>query len=69
MVLAEIKQDGNYHVRRVDADPKIHSHLEDLGFVPGAPIKVISRSGKNIIVKVKGTRIALSTELAQAITV
>lgn len=69
MVLSEIKRDGVYHVRRVHADPKVHSHLEDLGFVPGAPISVVSHSGKNIIVKVKGTRIALSLELAQAITV
>ncbi len=69
MVLSEIKQDGTYHIRRVKADPKIHSHLEDLGFVPGAPITVVSHSGKNIIVNVKNTRIALSLELAQAIIV
>ena len=69
MVLAEIKQDGKYHVKRIVGDAKLHAHLEDLGFVPGAPISVISHSGKNIIVNVKGSRVAIGYDLAQSITV
>jgi ferrous iron transport protein A len=69
MVLAEIKQDGKYHVKRITGDAKLHAHLEDLGFVPGAPITVVSRSGKNTIVNVKGSRVAIGYDLARAIMV
>lgn len=69
MVLAEIQQEGKYHVRKIDGDPKLCSHLEDMGFVPGAPITVVSYSGKNIIVEVKGTRVGIGYDLAQAITI
>ncbi len=69
MVLAEIKQDGQYHVKRIVGDAKLHAHLEDLGFVPGAPITVVSHSGRNIIVNVKGSRVAVGYDLAQSITV
>ena len=69
MVLAEIQQEGKYHVRKIDGDQKLRSHLEDMGFVPGAPITVVSHSGKNIIVMVKGTRVDIGYDLAQAITV
>ena len=42
---------------------------ECLGFVPGEQIVVVSRIGGNLIVNVKGSRVALSSELAKHITV
>ena len=47
----------------------MRSHLEDIGFVPGSVIKVVSSIGENLIVDVKGSRIALSGELARKIMV
>ena len=61
MVLSEVRNNGIYHVRQL--------HLENLGFVPGEQIVVVSRIGGNLIVNVKGSRVALSSELAKHITV
>ena len=39
-------------------------HLENLGFVEGSNITVVSVSGGNVIVNVKESRIAISKEMA-----
>lgn len=44
-------------------------HLEDLGFVAGGPVTVISALGGNLIVNVKDSRIAISREMAGKIMV
>lgn len=70
MVLSEVRKNGIYHVRQLhDGAGGIHRHLENLGFVPGEQIVVVSRIGGNLIVNVKGSRVALSSELAKHITV
>lgn len=69
MVLSEVKKNGVYHVKQLRAYGDVHRHLEDLGFLPGESIMVISRIGGNLIVNVKGSRVALSAELAKHITV
>ena len=69
MVLSEIKKNGIYHVKQLHGAGDIHRHLENLGFVPGEEISVVSRIGGNLIVNVKGSRVALSSELAKHITV
>ena len=70
MVLSEVRKNGIYHVRQLhDGAGDIHRHLENLGFVPGEQIVVVSRIGGNLIVNVKGSRVALSSELAKHITV
>ena len=68
MVLSEVRNNGIYHVRQLhDGAGDIHRHLENLGFVPGEQIVVVSRIGGNL--NVKGSRVALSSELAKHITV
>lgn len=71
MVLSDVKKTGLYHVKALHADGAgdIHRHLENLGFVPGERITVVSRISGNLIVSVKGSRVALSSELAQHIIV
>ena len=44
-------------------------HIEDLGFVPGGTVVVVSAMGGNIIVKVKDARVAVSEEMARRIMV
>ena len=64
MVLSEVRNNGIYHVRQLhDGAGDIHRHLENLGFVPGEQIVVVSRIGGNLIVNVKGSRVALSSSL------
>ena len=49
--------------------PEVRQHLADMGFNVGSKIQVLTKSGENVIVKIKGTRIALSKELANKIMV
>ena len=70
MVLSEVRNNGIYHVRQLhDGAGDIHRHLENLGFVPGEQIVVVSRIGGNLIVNVKEARVAVSKEMAQKIMI
>lgn len=69
VVLSDVKKNGVYHVKQLHALGDAHRHLENLGFVPGEAITVISRIGGSLIVNVKGSRVALSSELAKNIVV
>mgnify|MGYP002524544330 CR=1 FL=1 len=56
-------------VRKVSGSPEVRKHLEDLGFVAGGPVTVVSSLGGNIIVKVKESRVAISEEMARKIMI
>lgn len=56
-------------VKRVSGSPEVKKHLEDLGFVPGQYISVVSELGGNLIVKVKESRIAIDKLMACKILV
>lgn len=43
--------------------------LENLGFVPGTAVSVVSEIGGNVIVSVKDTRVAISRAMANKIFV
>lgn len=65
--LAEPGEEALIH--KVGGSPEIKKHLEDLGFVAGGTVTVISALGGNIIVKVKESRVAISEEMARKIMV
>lgn len=44
-------------------------HLSNLGFVEGAKLMIISEHGGNLIVKVKGSRVAIGKDIAKKIIV
>ena len=46
-----------------------YRHLENLGFVEGAIISVVSENNGNLIVKVKDSRVAIGHDIASAIMV
>ena len=56
-------------IKRVGGNPEVKKHLEDLGFVVGAVVTIVSRTGGNVIVNVKESRIAISSEMAQKIMI
>ena len=56
-------------VKKIDGRPEVKKHLENLGFVVGTEVSVITEQHGNIIVKVKDTRIAVSKEMANKIFV
>ena len=53
----------------IKGKPEVKRHLEDLGFVVGCPVKVISSISGNLIVSVKDSRVALDKILANKIMV
>ncbi len=56
-------------IRRIGGSPEVKKHLEDLGFNVGGEVSVVSTLGGNLIVKVKESRIAVSSELAKRIMI
>ena len=56
-------------IKRVGGSPEMKKHLEDLGFVTGGRVTIVSEMAGNLIVNVKETRIAVSREMAQKILV
>ena len=56
-------------VRKIGGLPEVKKHLENLGFIPGSAVSVISKTGGNLIVKVKESRIAVSEAMARKIMV
>lgn len=56
-------------ITRVTGKPETRRHLEDLGLVSGARVIPISQIGGNLILGVKGSRLAISREMAQKIIV
>jgi len=56
-------------IKKVGGNPGVKKHLENLGFVAGGGVIVISTIGGNLIVNVKESRVAISKEMAQKIMV
>lgn len=56
-------------IRKVGGSPEMKKHLEDLGFVVGGRVTVVSTIGGNLIVNVKESRVAVSREMAARIMV
>ncbi len=54
-------------IKRLQGDLKSKQHLENLGFVVGSNIRIISKIGENFIIRVKDSRVAVSRELASKI--
>ena len=55
-------------IHKVGGSPE-EKHLEDMGFVPGGNVTVVSALGGNVIVKVKEARVAISEEMARKIMI
>ena len=56
-------------IRKVGGNSEIRAHLENLGFVTGGNVPVVSTIGGNLIVNVKDSRVAISREMASKILV
>lgn len=56
-------------IRKVGGSPEVKKHLEDMGFVAGGTVTVVSTIAGNLIVNVKDTRVAISREMAGKIMI
>ena len=67
LTLANIGEEQMIH--KVGGSPEVKKHLEDLGFVAGGTVTVVSSLNGNVIVKVKEARVAISEDMARRIMV
>ena len=56
-------------IRKIGGKSEVRQHLENLGFVVGGAVTVVSSLGGNIIVNVKDSRVAISREMAGKIMI
>lgn len=56
-------------IKKVGGKPETRQFLENLGFVAGGRVSVVSRTGGNVIVEVKGARVAVNREMAAKIMI
>ena len=56
-------------IKKIGGSPEVKKHLENLGFVVGGNVKVVTTVNGNLIVNVKGTRIAITKEMAGKIMI
>ena len=56
-------------IRKIGGSPEVKKHLENLGFVAGGTVKVITSLNGNVIVKVKESRVAIDDEMARKIMI
>ncbi len=56
-------------IKKVGGKSDVRRHLEEMGFVVGGNVTLISENNGNVIVGVKGCRVAISRETALKIMV
>lgn len=56
-------------ILRVGGNEETRRFLENLGFIAGAEITVLSAIGGNVIVNIKDSRIAINADMARHIMV
>lgn len=68
--LNECEIGGRYVVAGVQVDGGITRRLEALGVNEGTPVNILNKKGSgSVIIKVRGTRLALGRRLSEGITV
>ena len=56
-------------IKKIGGSPEVKKHLENLGFVVGGTVSIVTSLGGNVIVNVKESRVAISEEMARKIMV
>ena len=67
LTMASIGETNN--IRKVGGNEETKRFLENLGFVAGAEITVVSAIGGNVIVNIKDSRVAINQDMARHIMV
>lgn len=69
MPLTLLRDGETGEIKRIGGQDEVKRFLENLGFVAGEPVKVVTSNGGNIIVQVKDSRVAVSKGIANKIMV
>ena len=69
MPLNMVTEGEEFLIKKISGKEEIRRFLENLGFIPGAKVSIISKNSGNVIVHIKDSRVAISREMAQKIIV
>ncbi len=69
MPLSMVKEGESNVIKKVGGREETRKFLENLGFVTGGEVTVVSEIGGNLIVNVKDSRVAIGKDMANKIMV
>ncbi len=69
MPLTMAKAGEENTIIKIGGKEEVRRFLESLGFVTGSVVSVVSEMNGNVIVNVKGSRVAISKEMANKIMI
>jgi ferrous iron transport protein A len=69
MPLSMVREGEKNIIKKVGGKEETRKFLENLGFVTGGVVTVISEMGGNMIVNVKDSRVAIGKDMANKIMV
>lgn len=69
MPLTFAKEGEAASIKKVGGKEDTRKFLENLGFVTGANVTVISETGGNLIVNIKDSRVAIGKDMANRIMI
>ena len=69
MPLNVVSSGESFLIKKINGKEEVRRFLENLGFVAGAQVSVVSEISGNIIVQIKDSRVAISREMSQKIIV
>ena len=69
MPLSMVKEGEPSVIKRVGGKEETRRFLENLGFVAGGTVTVVSQIGVNLIVNIKDSRVAIGKDMANRIMV
>ena len=69
MPLSMVNAGEPYTIKKIGGKEEVRRHLENLGFVVGGVVTVISEINGSLIVNVKDSRVAIGKDMANKIMV
>ena len=69
MPLTMAKVGETNSIKKLGGKSEVRQHLENMGFVVGTPVTVISQISGNVIVAILESRVAISREMASKIMI
>ncbi len=69
MPLTMVRPGETNTIKKISGRDNVRHHLENLGFIVGEHVTVVSKISGDVILQIKDSRIALNREMAQRIIV
>jgi ferrous iron transport protein A len=69
MPLSMVSDGESFLIKKIIGKEEVRRFLENMGFVAGAKVSLVSKICGNVIVQIKDSRVAISKEMAQKIIV